>query len=781
MQFNGLNRLEGIYDASSSRIQSLIAELEKRDPHSKRFLSRSTYLAESMGKSKWEPLITRLVLSRRSCIERKALAFANLIKRMEIRIPDGELIVGYYPREEPDEVDMEGIKEAENLLGQYSIHQRFKEKRTEFSSKMGSAGNPFTWRVAHVIVDYPKALKLGLDGLLSEVESKLHSTADSDAKDFYQACLICLDAAKNFALRYSDLAQALGRDAEESQRASELAEISRICRKVSSEPPQTFWEALQLLWFLHLWVYLEAPGAGNSLGRFDQYMIDFYEKDISGGRCTHLPVSRDFQLDALELLKCFFIKINELGYGHSSQNLTVAGLLTDGKDGTNMLTYLSLKATREIHLRLPHLSVRVHRSTPDELLEQVVETVAEGIGQPQLYNDEVVIPSLVNQGIPRPLAVNYAIQGCIQIYLPGISAPWSDVFLNLGKCLELALNNGRSFADESKISSESDAVENLGRLFSEKTAVGPKTGWPEVFEDFEDVYQAFLTQIRYFLSVMGESRDQFDRLLPEVEAVPFASILIGDCLDRGLDAYDSGGRYKLSGIYLVGIATVADSLAVILEIMEGENRLGVTLTDFVSELKANFGSNRKLRESALSIPKYGNDIDDVDSLTVRVTSDLCNEVLLLSSPDGTLTWPILSSYIQNVKHGHVTSATPDGRLAGEPLSNTISPSFGQDKFGPTAIIKSACKIDFDRAVGGAVLNLKFPPSLLRNQEGKESLQGLLRTYVNLGGRQIQINCIDNETLRDAQDNPSKYPNLLVRVSGFCGNELPYYKPVISGE
>ena len=431
-----------------------------------------------------------------------------------------------------------------------------------------------------------------------------------------------------------------------------------------------------------------------------------------------------------------------------------------------MLTYLSLKSVREIHLRLPHISVRVHHSTPDELLLQVVETVAEGIGQPQLYNDEVVIPSLVNQGIPRLLAVDYAIQGCIQTYLPGISAPWSDVFLNLGKCLELALNNGRSF--------EADAVENLGRIPPEGTAVGPKTRWPEEFRGFEDVYQAFLAQIRYFLSVMAESRYEFDRLLPSVEAVPFASILIGDCLSRGLDAYNGGARYKLSGIYLVGIATVADSLAVIREIMEGENRLGVTLADFVSELKANFGKKR-LRESALSIPKYGNDIDDVDPLAVRVTSDLCNEVLLLSSPDGALTWPILSSYINNVNYGRVTSATPDGRLAGEPLSNTLCPSFGQDKFGPTAIIKSVCKIDLKKAVGGAVLNMKFPPSLLRDQGGKEALKGLLRTYVDIGGRQIQINCIDNSTLRDAQANPFKYPNLLVRVSGFCAKFISLKK------
>ena len=269
MQFDGLNRLEEIYK-KNYRIQSLIAELEKKDPHSRWFLSRPIYLAESMRKSKGEPLI-----------KRKALAFANLLEKMEIRISDGELVVGYYPREEADEVDTEEIKEAENLLGQYSIHQRFQEKKAFFSRKIGSAGNPFTWRVAHVIVDYPKALKIGLGGLLSEVESKLYSTADADAKAFFKACLICLDAAKNFAIRYSDFAQALRRDAGEFQRASELAKISRICRKVSAEPPQTFWEALQLLWFLHLLVYLEAPGAGNSLGRFDQYMIDFYEKDIS--------------------------------------------------------------------------------------------------------------------------------------------------------------------------------------------------------------------------------------------------------------------------------------------------------------------------------------------------------------------------------------------------------------------------------------------------------------------------------------------------------------------
>ncbi|MDP6040766.1 MAG: pyruvate formate lyase family protein, partial [Candidatus Latescibacteria bacterium] len=558
-----------------------------------------------------------------------------------------------------------------------------------------------------------------------------------------------MKGVRDFAIRYADLARTLEQESGVSERAGELGEISRICRKVSVDPPETFWEALQLLWFLHLWVYLEAPGAGNSLGRFDQYMIAFYESDICGSE------------DALEFLKCFWIKINELGYGHASQNVTVGGLLGDGVDGTNALTYLSLRATRGVYLRLPHLSVRVHGSTPDELLEQVAETAAQGAGQPQVYNDDVVIPSLVDRGIPRSLAVDYAIQGCIQIYLPGISAPWSDVFLNIGKCLELALNNGRNFWDELK---GRDGEKNV---WTAGPTAGIETGRPADFKEFEDVYRAFLMQMKHFLSVMAESRTEFDCILPEVEVVPFASTLIGDCLSRGLDAYNGGARYNLSGIYLVGVATVADSLAVIREILEGENPLGVTLEEFVSELKSDFGSNQRLRQWALSIPKYGNDLDDVDALAVRVTGDFCNEVLELSSADGTQIWPILSSFIQNVKYGHVTATTPDGRLAGEPLSNTLCPSFGQDKLGPTAIINSTCKIDFNEAVGGAVLNLRFAPSQLRSKGGRGALKGLLRTYVDLGGRQMQFNCIDNQTLRDAQANPSRHANLLIRVSGFC--------------
>jgi formate C-acetyltransferase len=272
--------------------------------------------------------------------------------------------------------------------------------------------------------------------------------------------------------------------------------------------------------------------------------------------------------------------------------------------------------------------------------------------------------------------------------------------------------------------------------------------------------------MRYFLGVMADSRYAFDRRLPEAEAVPFTSTLIGDCLSRGRDAYDVGAVYRLSGIYSVGIATVADSLAVIQDILEGENPLGLTLEDFVSEVRAGFVSNPRVRQWALSVPKYGNDLDDVDALAARCANDFCTEVLRLPAPDGALIWPILSSYIVNVCHGHVTAATPDGRLAGAPLSNTLSPSFGHDKCGPTATIRSACKIDFRKSVGGAVLNMRFLPSQLRNRSGKETLKGLLRTYIDLGGRQMQINCIDNATLRDAQANPSRYPNLLVRVSGF---------------
>ena len=727
------------------RIQSLLADLEARNPHRRQFLSRPVYLAASMAKTGDEPLV-----------KRKALAFANLLEKMEIRISDEEYLVGDYPRETPDDVDTGAIETAENLLKPYNARHVFRERNEAFFTKMGNAGNPFAWRAAHIIVDYPKALGMGLRGLIEEVGSYEDSAVDADARSFYQACRIGLNAAQNFTIRYADHARTLAQDAVPGRRADELREIARICTKISADPPQTFHEALQLLWLLHLWVYLEAPGAGNSLGRFDQFMLGYYKRDISSGRLTP-EVAR-------ELLKCFWIKLNELAYGQSSENVTVGGRLNDGRDGTNPLTHLALRTTREIPLRLPHLSVRIHRDTPDDLLDQIVETVAAGAGQPQVYNDDVIIPSLIDQGIPRSVATDYAIQGCIQTYLPGVSAPWSDVYLNFGKCLELALNNGRSFPNEPKPAGAFGAAQ---RAHFKGPTIGPETGRPEDFTGFEDVYQAFQTQMRHFLDVMAESRAVFDHLLPEADALPFASTLIGDCLSRGRDAYSGGARYRLSGIYLVGMATVADSLGVIRDIMEGENRPGVTLAEFISELKNNFGTNPNLRQWALSVAKYGNDLDGPDDLAVRVTDDFCNEILSRATPDGTHVWPILSSYFINVRYGHATSATPDGRLAGEPLSNTLCPSFGQDKFGPTAIIRSTCKIDFNKSVGGAVLNMRFLPNQLRSKEGKAALVGLLRTYVDLGGWEVQINCVDNKTLRDAQANPARHPNLLVRVSGFC--------------
>jgi len=732
-------------ERNSAGIEALLANLRARDPRTMQFLSRPIHLARSMAQTGDEPLAVR-----------KALALAYLLREMDIRISDGESIVGDYPRETPGDVDAEAIAAAEAALAPHNPRHVFREKHGDYFLKMGNAGNPFAWRAAHIIVDYPKALRLGLRGLIEDVRSRDGGTADRTSAAFYRASRICLEAARGFVTRYTDLAESSRRSAAPGPERDELGEITRICRKVSEDPPETFREALQLLWFLHLWVYLEAPGAGNSFGRFDQFMASFYEHDISAGTLT--PGS------ALELIKCFWIKLGELGYGTSSENVTVGGRLGGGSDGTNPLTHLALRATRELPLRLPHLSVRIHSDTPEDLLDQVAETVAAGTGQPQLYSDDVIVPSLTCRGIPASDAADYAIQGCIQTYLPGLCAPWSDVYLNFGKCLELALNNGRSFPVEPEPPGEFGAA---GRAHHRGPTTGPETGRPEDFTEFEEVYRAFRAQMRHFLATMAESRAVFDRLLPRVDALPFSSTLIDDCLARGRDAFGGGARYTLSGIYLVGMATVADSLAVIREILEGENQPGVTLAEYVSATQANFASSPELRQWALSISKYGNDLEEPDDLAVRITDDFCSEILSTPTPNGTHLWPILSSYFINVRYGHVTSATPDGRLAGEPLSNTLCASFGQDKMGPTATIRSTCKIDFNKSVGGAVLNMRFLPSQLRSRDGKETLKGLLRTYVDLGGWQMQINCVDNKTLRNAQADPTKYPNLLVRVSGFC--------------
>jgi formate C-acetyltransferase len=589
------------------------------------------------------------------------------------------------------------------------------------------------WRDGHVILDYPLLLRVGFDGLRARVMSA-RDGADWEGGEFLGSVRHCLDAATEFVRRHAAACRTGGMTAQAAD-----------CDHVATAPAHTFRQALQLYWFAHMLGDLEEGAWGASFGRFDQYLIDYYRRDLRLGRLT--------ERDALELIECFWIKINEYQIPGDTQfilseNLTVGGTRADGTDATNELSHLALRATGALRLHLPNLSVRVHAAAPDELWERIGGLVQIGAGQPQVYNDDVMVPALAKRlGLPEATARGFAVQGCIETHLPGECTPWSDCGVNLPGALLLALNGGRSL--------------QTGRQ------VGPATPLPDEGADFPQTLGAFATQVRHLAGMISSIRRRVDALKPTIEAVPFSSALIAECIDRGRDAYDGGARHLWSGVYCVGPATAADSLLAVKRVLDGQAPGGTDMSGLRDALKADFAGNPELQAWARGLPKYGNDLEEPDALAARVCRIACDAVLDTREPDGGRLLPMLSSHTINVPLGQLTPATPDGRREGAPLSNVMSPSHGCDRNGPTALIRSAAKVDFSRAIGGSILNLKLSPPMFRGDEGRKRLLSLLRTWMAMGGYQTQVNFVDQAELLDAQEHPERHGDLIVRVSGFC--------------
>ena len=719
----------------TQRVRRLLQRLDDRLRERPWFLSRPILLAESLRRTEGQPVHRG-----------RAQAFAHLLASAPTEIATEELIVGSHPGERADGVDQDALSEARAYLASQSAHSQFHEHRLTREERVAlDAGiiHHVAWRDGHVIVDYAKMLRLGFDGAREQVRSAT-ANADTEGREFLGSVLIALDAGVEFARRYAALARAQG-----------MTQVAARCEWVAARPPRTFAEALQLYWLTHLLVAFEEGSWGYSFGRFDQYLTGFYRRDLAEGILT--PDS------ALELIECFWLKINEYqvtgdSATMSSQNLTLGGVGKDGSDATNELTYLALDATDALRLRLPNVSVRIHAHTPDALWERVARLMQTGCGQPQVYNDDVMVPSLA-ANIPMSVeaARSYAIQGCIETHIPGKCAPWMDCAINLPGCLLLALNRGCELTTGEP--------------------VGPAT--PPIGEGsaFAEVLTAYEAQVCHFVRMLSHVRHRFDTFQPTFDAVPFCSALIADCTNRGRDAYDGGARYKWGGVYCVGTATTADSLLVLKRLLGVHASDGCSVSTFIDALRTDFRADPILREWATNVPKYGNDTDEADALAKRASEFVCHAVLGKREADDGRLLPMLSSHTINVHFGQLTPATPDGRLAGEALSNGMSPSFGCDRLGPTAVIGSATKIDYTKSTGSSLLNLKFTPAAFAGPEGRSKLLSLLRAYFSLGGHQVQANFVDQQALLDAQANPRRHENLVVRVSGFCSKFVCLSKEV----
>ncbi len=580
-----------------------------------------------------------------------------------------------------------------------------------------------------------------------------HESRTKNQVDFYRAAVIACRGVIRFAERYTEEAERLANGEPDPVRREQLARIAEVCHQVPAHPARTFHEALQAMQFVLVAAQIEDYESAFSIGRLDQLLGPTYRADLEAGRLT--------EEEALELLQCFYIKVSHsiplfdadvsLAFAGMTAfaNAVVGGTDAEGHDASNPVSYLAVEAMRRVNTQQPNFGVRVHSGTPPEFLDAVTRAMAGGLQNVQFFNDEAIVPALVNRGVPLEEARDYGIIGCVEPAVPGVSFTSSDAGLfNLGLCLELALNDGR------------------GRLFTDQ--LGLPTGDPRCFTCIEDVIDAYRQQLVHLVSLMVGALDVLAEVHAEFKPKPFISAITGDCLQRGLDLTWGGARYDFTGVQGVGAATVGDSLAALDALVF---RTGsVPMDDLLAALDADFEGYEPLRQMLVNrAPKYGNDDQAADRFTRLAAELYCQEVEGNRNPRGGLYQPGLYTVTTHIALGLAVGATPDGRRAAAPLSQGISPVQGRDRQGPTAAIKSVARLNHTLVSNGSAFNQKLNPAFLRGGKGPGALAGLLNGYFHLGGMQLQWNLVDREMLQAAQQRPEDYRDLIVRVSGYSAH------------
>jgi formate C-acetyltransferase len=595
------------------------------------------------------------------------------------------------------------------------------------------------------MVDFGKDIIATMRRLDAESDAEAHRKREE-----LKAMQITAEAIVQYAERHADMARTLAAREKNTERKEELEKISSVCTRVPAQAPRDMWEALQYYWFVHLGVITELnPWDAFNPGRLDQNLYPFYNRDLQEG-----TLNRE---KAEELLQLFWIKFNnqpappKVGVTAEESNtyndftlVNTGGLRPDGSDGVNELSYLILDVVEEMRIPQPGSMVQISKKTPDEFLERALRIVRTGFGQPSVFNTDEIIQELLRQGKTIEDARNGGASGCVETGAFGKECYVLTGYLNLPKILEVTLNDGF------------DPTTGL--------KIGPATGDPADFESFEELFEAFRKQLEYFVDVKIRGNNMIERLYAQHLPEPFLSLLIDDCITKGMDYNEGGAKYNTTYIQGVGLGTVTDSLTAIEHSVFSEKQ--TTITELVEALKTNFEGNEKLRQRLLNkTPKYGNDDERADQ-TMRAVFEAYYRAVdgRPNAKGGTYRINMLPTTV-HVYFGRVTGATPDGRKSGESISEGVSPVQGADIKGPTAVIKSVSKIDHVKT-GGTLLNQKFAPELLATEEGLEKLSALIRTYFRLDGHHIQFNVIGAATLREAQKHPEKYRDLMVRVAGY---------------
>jgi formate C-acetyltransferase len=624
----------------------------------------------------------------------------------------------------------------------------------------------------HTVLDgkiYSKGM-LGFKADIGRALAALDFVGDPEAYDRREqlvAMEIACDAAILFAERHAALAERMAGETEDEARRAELLRIAAVCRRVPAHAPRDFHEALQAYWFCHLGVVTELNGwDAFSPGHLDQHLLPFYRSGLVDGTLTEAA--------ARELLECFFVKFNnhtappkvgvtaeESGTYTDFANINLGGLRADGSDGSNEVTDLLLEIVDEMHLLQPSSNVQVSRKTPDSVLKHALRVVRKGYGFPSLFNADAVVAEQLRQGKTLEDARAGGCSGCVEVGAFGKEAYILTGYFNLPKVLELALHDG----------------------VDPRTGVrlGPATGNPSTFDTFDDVFDAFEAQLRHLVDMKIAGNQVIERLYAKEMPAPFLSVLIDDCIANGRDYNAGGARYNNTFIQAVGIGTITDALAAIRALVFGgagteAEEVGrggacprpsaMGLQELVATLDADFAGNEPLRARLVNrMPKYGNDDDEADALMVRVFDAAFRCIDGRPTARGGSYRLEMLPTTCHVYFGSVCGATPDGRRAGMPLSEGISPVQGADRRGPTAVFASAAKMDHIKT-GGTLLNMKFTPQILAGDEGIDRLAHMVRTYFKADGHHVQFNVVSAETLREAKADPEAHRGLIVRVAGY---------------
>jgi formate C-acetyltransferase len=786
--------------------------------------ARAVLLTESFRETEGQPIITR-----------RALAFRHILNNIPIIIREGELIVGsstIAPRgcqtfpefsyqwleKEFDTVEHRAADpfyiSGETKKALTAVHGYWKGRTTSelaraymapetiaaIEHNIFTVGNYFYNGIGHLSVDYAKIIRVGFEGVIAEAESARAALRLGDGDyarraRFLEAVIISCRSAIGYAGRYAALAREQAAAEADPVRKAELSRIGAICEKVPAKGAGSFYEACQSFWFVQQLIQMESSGHSISPGRFDQYMYPFYRTDLEQGAIT--------QETAQELLDCLWVKLNDLnkcrdavsaeGFAGYSlfQNLIVGGQDAEGRDAANPLSYMCIQASEDVFLPQPSLSIRVWNGTPHALLRRAAELTRTGIGLPAYFNDEVIIPALMNRGLTLADARDYCIIGCVEPHKAGKTDGWHDAaFFNMCRPLELVFSNG----------------------YDEGQRIGPATG--DSFSSYEEFFSAYCQQMRYYVELLVNADNAVDTAHAERCPLPFLSAMVDACVKKGKSVQEGGAVYNFTGPQGFGVANVADALYAVKTLVF--QRRALTLNEYRRAMALNYGKGlsehdithavlkvaEALRQSGKpadereiaqiaaavvaasnpepgeqqrleeiydlvnALPKYGNDIAEVDLYAREVAYVYTRLVETYQNPRGGSFQAGLYPVSANVPLGAQTGATPDGRLARTPVADGVSPSAGKDTHGPTAAANSVARLDHAIASNGTLFNQKFHPSALAGDKGLNNFIALLRSFFDQKGMHMQFNVVDKATLLAAQARPEEYRGLVVRVAGY---------------